>query len=378
MPGWLTVSLYGVACAGLIVVVAVAYGWYRMRTLPDTRNLAQQVEQAAQEALREADLGTVAVAVLRDGRVHVRRFGAQAGAAHDTVRFEIGSISKVFTTLAVHRLVGQAVWRWSDPIWPLLPPEQRPAADDGTTLEMLATHTSGLPRLPERWFARMDASNDPYASITSADVFAAYTAGEGRTRWTEADDTYSNFGFGLLGLLLERRMGESYDALVQRLILQPLGMQHTSITLAEGAAAQLVSGRDHTGAPTPPWTFDALAGAGAYRSTIEDMARFLQAAVDRTPVPALDWDSTWTPRRSASGASVALGWQLDNLSGRPVGIKRVVWHNGGTGGFSSWLGFDPERRIGAVVLAARGGGNDAVDELGLQLLFMASHISFAP
>jgi CubicO group peptidase (beta-lactamase class C family) len=86
------------------------------------------------------------------------------------------------------------------------------------------------------------------------------------------------------------------------------------------------------------------------------------------------WDSTWAARRSAGGATVALGWQLDDISGRLVGLRRIVWHNGGTGGFSSWLGFDPERRMGAVVLAAR--SSEAVDELGLELLYVTSHTSF--
>jgi CubicO group peptidase (beta-lactamase class C family) len=256
----------------------------------------------------------------------------------------------------------------------MLPPEQRPPTDDGTTLEMLATHTSGLPRLPESWFARLDSTSDPYAALTPQDVYAAYASGEGRTPWRNAQDDYSNLGMGLLGHLLERHTGEPYDALVQRLLLEPLGMRETRIVLDAGAARQLVPGRDAEGQPSPPWTFGALGAAGAYRSTIEDMARFLEAAVAQTPIPALDWAGTWTPRRSAAGETVALGWQLDDLSGRLVGIRRVVWHNGGTGGFSSWLGFDPERRIGVVVLAAR--SSDAVDELGMHLLFMASHTSF--
>jgi CubicO group peptidase (beta-lactamase class C family) len=242
---------------------------------------------------------------------------------------------------------------------------------------MLATHTSGLPRLPESWFARIDATDDPYASITANDVLAAYASGEGRTSWRKAKVDYSNLGFGLLGVLLERQANEPYDALVQRLVLQPLGMKNTSIALNEHEASQLATGRDESGKPTPPWSFDAMAGAGAYRSTIEDMARFLQAAAERTPMPAFDWSEMWAPRKVASGESAALGWQLDDLTGRLVGIRRIVWHNGGTGGFSSWMGFDPERRIGVVVLASRS-SSEVVDELGMHLLYMTSHTSFAP
>lgn len=377
MPMWLKVIVWGVALVLVVGGAAAAYAWYRIRNLPDTRDLAQRVDKAATEALQEADLGTVAVAVLRDGRTHVRRFGSQAGATTDTVRFEIGSITKVFTAIAAHRLVGQGAWQWSTPIWPLLPPTQRPPVDDGTTLEMLATHTSGLPRLPESWFARIDATADPYASITENDVLAAYASGEGRTSWRNAKVDYSNLGFGLLGVLLERQANEPYDALVQRLVLQPLGMQNTGIALNEHEASQLATGRDESGKPTPPWSFDAMAGAGAYRSTIEDMARFLQAAAERTPMPAFEWSEMWAPRKVASGESTALGWQLDDLTGRLVGIRRIVWHNGGTGGFSSWMGFDPERRIGVVVLASRS-SSEVVDELGMHLLYMTSHTSFAP
>jgi CubicO group peptidase (beta-lactamase class C family) len=165
--------------------------------------------------------------------------------------------------------------------------------------------------------------------------------------------------------------------LTQRLLLAPLGMSHTTITLEPTVSRQLVPARDEQGAPASPWTFGALGGAGAYRSTIEDMAAFLRAAIERTPVPGLDWDSTWAMRRSAAGDKVALGWQRDDLSLRLGGIDQLVWHNGGTGGFSSYLGFDPTRRLGVVVLAARSHA-EAVDGLGMHLLLIASHTSFAP
>lgn len=359
----------------VLVAGAAALAWYRLRNLPDTRDLARRIDQAVTAELEEADLGTVAVAVYRDGQMYVRRYGAQAGATGDTVRFEIGSITKVFTVLAAQRLVSEGRFRWTDPIWPLLPPEQRPPTDDGTTFEMLATHTSGLPRLPESWFARLDASPDPYAALSASDVFAVYASGEGRTPWQKATADYSNLGLGLLGHLLERHTGESYDALMQRLLLAPLRMEQTTIVLDSAVAHQLVPARDEEGAPASPWTFGALAGAGAYRSTIEDMAAFLRAAIERTPVPGLDWDSTWTLRRSAGGDKVALGWQVDRLSLRLGGIDELVWHNGGTGGFSSYLGFDPTRRIGVVVLAARSNA-DVVDGLGMELLLTASHTSF--
>ncbi|WP_396215180.1 serine hydrolase [Gemmatimonas sp.] len=113
-------------------------------------------------------------------------------------------MTRVFPAIAAHRLVGQGAWQWSHPIWPLLPPALRPAVDDGTTLEMLATHASGLPRLPDSWFARIDATDARYASTTANDVVAAYASGEGRTPWRKAKVDYSNLGFGLLGLLLER------------------------------------------------------------------------------------------------------------------------------------------------------------------------------
>lgn len=374
MPTWLKVVLVVLGVVVALAIAASTYAAWRLRNLPDTRDLAAQIDRAVEKTWRTADLGTVAVAVLRDGRVHISRLGQGAGTPDDTTRFEIGSITKVLTVLAAQCLVGQGTWRWSDAVWPLLPTDIRPGTDDGTTLDMLATHTAGLPRLPDSWLARLDSAADPYAALTPTDVFAAYASGEGRTPWARAKEDYSNLGMGLLGHLMERRTGETYDALVQRLILRPLGMTNTSIALTPEQARQLVPGRDPDGKVSAPWTFGALAGAGAYRSTIEDMVTLLRAAVDMTPVPHLDWRATWTPRPSASGAMVARGWQLDDISGRLVGIRRIVWHNGGTGGFSSWIGFDPERRIGAVVLAAR--SSEDVDGLGIELLYIASHTSF--
>ena len=377
MPTWVKVTAMIVGAGVVIVGGLAAFAWYRMKNLPDTRDLAARVDRAADAALRAHDLGTVAVAVLRDGQVYVRRIGAHAGGAGDTVRFEIGSITKVLTVLAAQRLVDEGRLRWSDHIWPLLPADQRPAVDDGTTLQMLATHTSGLPRLPASWLPRLDASPDPYATLTPADVYAAYASGEGRTPWEKARVAYSNLGLGLLGHLLERQTGEPYAVLVERLVLQPLAMHHTRIALDSAQLRQLVPARDENGGEASPWTFGALVAAGGYRSTIEDMAVFLKAAAERASLSTLDWDAMWTPQRSAAGDEVALGWQLDDISGRVIGIQRIVWHNGGTEGFSSWIGFDPQRRIGAVVLAARG-TPEAVDKLGLGLLYMTSHVSFGP
>ena len=87
-------------------------------------------------------------------------------------------------------------------------------------------------------------------------------------------------------------------------------MQNTSIALNEHEAHQLATRRDEGGKPTPPWTFDAMAGAGAYRSTIEDMACFLQAAAERTPMPTFEWSEMWAPQKAASGESAAFGWHL--------------------------------------------------------------------
>jgi serine-type D-Ala-D-Ala carboxypeptidase/endopeptidase len=278
----------------------------------------------------------------------------------DTV-FEIGSVTKVFTALLLADAVQRGELALDDPISKHLPAEVKVPAK--ITVRQLATHTSALPRLPSN-LAPKDATN-PYADYTVAQLHE-FLAGYELPRDPGTTYDYSNLGAGLLGQILARRAGVDYEPLVRTRIIAPLGMKSTAIKLSDALQKRLAPGHDGLGRRAANWDLPTLAGAGALRSTANDMLHFLAATLryNSSPLsPAMS--SLLASRRptSAPGTEIALGWHITTS---PSG-KELVWHNGGTGGYRSYLGYDPKSRTGVVVLANLS-NNEGVDDIGRHLL----------
>jgi len=276
--------------------------------------------------------------------------------------FEIGSITKVFTASILADMVARGEVRVDDPVANYLPRSVRmPVRERPLTLLDLATHASGLPRMPDN-FSPRDSSN-PYADYSVQQLYE-FLSRYKLPRDPGAAYEYSNLGMGLLGHALALKAGMSYEQLVTRRILRPLGMKETSITLTKGLDARLAPGHDGEGKVVPNWDLPTLAGAGALRSTATDLITFLVANLDSTATPlSPTLHRTHGERQATNDPNLKIGLAWHILS-RPVG--KIVWHNGGTGGYRSFIGFDPVRRIGVVVLCNN--GNENVDDIGLHLL----------
>ncbi len=275
--------------------------------------------------------------------------------------YEIGSITKVFTALALAEMVRRGEVALDDPVQRFLPegavmPGQ---PDKPITLRLLSAQRSGLPRMPTN-FAPRDSTN-PYADYTP-ELMLAFLGGYTLTRDPGARYEYSNLGVGLLGYALSRRANMTYEQLVTRLIFSPLGMRETMITLTPDARTRLAMGYS-AGRPATNWDLDALAGAGAIRSTAADMTRFLAAAMGLTRT-TLDsaFATTFVVQGDAGSPAmdIGLGWHIRKRAG-----LNIVWHNGGTGGYRTWAGFDPSRRVGVVVLT---NSNRGADDIGFHML----------
>ena len=336
----------------------------------DRDEIGPHIESLACQAM--GDPGRVGLAVgviagdeewqLGCGRIDRDRPGRPDG---DTI-FQIGSITKVFTALALADLVGEGVLALHSPVHTCLAPaaRPRPSRARNITLFELATHTSGLPRLPHRirWLALKEPEN-PYASFSVEDLHAALS----RTwlGWPRARRfRYSNFGGGLLGHALTTHSGLTYEQLVTERICRPLGLEDTLVVVPPGKRGRAAQGHGSGGEPVPDWELPALPGAGALRSTINDLLRFLRANLD-PPDSRLGRaiELCQAPQVTVSKTMAAgLGWQIWSLSQAP---GPMVWHNGGTGGFFSFLGFVSQSRTAVVVLS-----NSAVsvDPVGTRLL----------
>lgn len=329
--------------------------------LPQNAEIAALI--AARIAPREGE-GIVAGVLGPQGSRVVAGGPAKDAALTGETLFEIGSISKVFTALILADMARKGEVALDDPAEEYLPAGHHMPARGGRriTLLDLATHTSGLPRLPDNMpFADPD---DPYADYTEQrmlDFLDRYQL----PRDIGAKWEYSNFGVGLLGYLLSRAAGKDYETLLRERITGPLRMSDTSVSLSPGQRARFAQGHDAYMQPAKPWRLAVLAGAGGIRSTANDMLKFSAAALDpKSPIgPAM---KLALAQRRATGNprfDQALGWEVVH----PEPGREVVVHDGGTGGFRSSLALEPAKRRAAVVLA-NSAAEPSTSDLALHLL----------
>jgi CubicO group peptidase (beta-lactamase class C family) len=304
--------------------------------------------------LRRAGLiDRVSVIRIQDQSFALARFGAKS----NTV-YEIGSVTKTMTSLLFAEAVESGELRADTTLGSLLDVHGSEVAS--VTLEELASHRSGLPRLPTRKrdlvriYSAVLRHRNPYTAdlrTLLAQAAAVKIAGAGSF-------TYSNLGAALLGQALAAHAGVSYPELLDRQLFTRLGMASSLAPLsADDLALNAPTGWSASGKREEAWTMNAYAPAGGVRSTPEDMTRYAQALLDRR-APGL---SALEPRWDAgNGRRVGYAWLTDRIDG-----TQITWHNGATGGFSSMLALD-RRHAAAVVILANTVA--ALDEIAIKVL----------
>lgn len=279
-------------------------------------------------------------------------------------QFEIGSISKTFNGLLLAESINAGKVALTDSAASHLLPQDDPAQASlaKITLLSLVTHYSGLPRLPFNIGANPDGNADPYADYNRDDLIEALRQ-HGPTAPVGLTFAYSNYGAAVLGEALANAWGATYEEALQTHVLTPLGMKETSLAMmGRTAPAGLAPG--HAGAAqTGNWHFKVFAPAGALLSSPRDLSLFLQAALGYadSPLNASLTESTKPQMPVESmGGDVGLGWLLAK-----DGDQSAAWHNRGTGGYRSFLGFSRTSGKGIAVLTNR---STSVDKLGFDLL----------
>ena len=276
--------------------------------------------------------------------------------------FEIGSVTKVFTATLLADMVERGAVTLNDPISKYLPKSVKTPTRAGKeiTLLHLATHTSGLPRLPGN-FSPRDPQN-PYADYSVEQMYA-FISGYTLTRDIGAKYEYSNLGAGLLGHILALRTGTDYETLVRTRISKPLKMDSTSVKLTAEMQPRLATGHDAARKPSANWDLPTLAGAGALRSTVNDMLKFVSANLGLKKSPLLAAMQKAHQSQHDTGVpdlEIGFGWHILKKFG-----TEMVWHNGGTGGYHSFIGFDQKKGKGVVVLS---NSTNDIDDIGRHLL----------
>ncbi len=297
----------------------------------------------------------LAVACVTPTTIRTAVMGAGA-----TDRFEIGSISKGLTGLLLADMIESEEVGADTRLGTLLPVS---GALADVTLGQLATHTSGLPtQLPtlgqagRNYWASLTAGNPYDGSVQQrldalSDVQLKAPAG-----------TYSNLGFELLGAALASAADTPYRDLLRQRILTPVGLRGATVPYADAELddADLL-GQTAGGRSADAWLGEALAPAGGVRADIEEMAALTQQLLTGR-APGVD---ALTPKVTADGTPTGWAWITQPS---PSTGRSVTWHNGGTGGFTSFLGIDQERRTGVVILSAVQEPPDETTRAGFALL----------
>jgi D-alanyl-D-alanine-carboxypeptidase/D-alanyl-D-alanine-endopeptidase len=315
----------------------------------------------------ENEVGIVVKIVTPTGDRLISCGHRQAGNARpldgDTV-FEIGSVTKVFTALVLAGMVQRNEAALGDPVAKYLPRglSVQARTDRPITLLDLATHTSGLPFMPEN----APPLNTPAAAKYSSADLARYVGSYQLTRDPGSRWEYSNLGYWLLSEALAARAGDSFENLARKRVIVPLGLTNTDFSISPKMKSNTAQGHDAALKPAPTMSsmaiYSLMPAAGELYSTATDLGKLLEVAMGLHSSPLSNAIKLTLATRRPTGGSEeqALGWTIIGN-----GDDEIIYRDGGTYGFASSITFDPKKRIGVVVLSNQ---NGSVDDIARHLL----------
>lgn len=335
-----------------------AMGLFLMMTAVSAGALNPETQTWIDERVSQGHWTGLSVAVLElddagEASVQYSHFGRLAldsdSPPDERTLYEIGSITKAFTGIALACAEGKGWLELDDPMSQHLPVNARirDPSVAAITLRQLATHTSGLPRLPGNLVPSDPL--DPYRDYDQA-ALLSYLAAWAPSQGLDKGYEYSNLGAGLLGYLIGRAGNADYQSALDRCVLNPLELTDTTLTPTEEQRQRLADPHMN-GAKVKNWSRDILEGAGSLYSTPEDMAQFAKWILNPPEGDAgVAIRASIEPQVKVNqiGGAMGLGWHLRNTD---TGDQPAIWHNGGTGGYASAMMVDPNIGRAVIVLA---------------------------
>ena len=322
-------------CAVLAAGGVIAYGNYQMSKIPDLT-----FEEALAYTARGARNAVITVGIIKDGQASYRVYGEDGKELPAELHeYEIGSLTKTFTAALVNKAVLEGKLCLDDAIGSYLP---LPGGCEYPTVKELLTHTSGYRAyyFEKPMIANFLRRRNDFYGITKEMVLKK--AGELSVDKDSYGFVYSNYGYALLGLVLESVYETDYGTLLNNFAQKELGLTATGISDKSGDLGNYWDWKED----------DAYLSAGAVTSNISDMLSYAQFQLDSAPYFAgchrsLETIQASTDAYSAMGIhmdEIGMAWIIDSQNG-------VVWHNGGTGAYNSYLGFHPETGTAVIVLS---------------------------
>lgn len=333
-------------------------------------NLSNEVITSINRRISEEVTPSMAIAIIKKNGIQYFNFGKTEKNGSDVDEntiYEIGSISKVFTAVLLAQQVLDGDLTLNDNINDYLPADVKVPVmgKNEITFGNLTDHTSGLPRMPDNFTPANQ--NNPYADYTVNQMYE-FISNYKPLRSVGDEYEYSNLGQGLLGHILAMNKNTTYEQLMIQTIAQTLEMNDTKIEFNQRMRDNLALG--HSGNQiVENWDIPTLAGAGAIRSSTSNMAKFISANLGYLNSPLLPaMELTHKVRHKKAGKmSIAMGWHI--MKGKE---GDVYWHNGGTGGYRTFVGFVKETGTGVVILT---NSNRGADDIGFYLLDSGSELA---
>ncbi|WP_294346998.1 serine hydrolase domain-containing protein [Sphingobacterium sp.] len=310
------------------------------------------IDSVAHAYLKQQNTQSLSIGIIKNGQTKTYFYGEAAKGNQSpptkTSIYEIGSLSKVFTAILLSNLVEEGTVTLDQPISLFLPDSLKKNEElSKITFQMLANHTSGLPRLPDN-FGKVDGYNekDPYKTYDKKALYN-YLSGFKNTKNPGEEYEYSNLGYAVLGDIICGLYKKSYDQLVKDIICKPLEMNNTFQVL-ESKRKDTFKVYNKEGQEALPWSFNVFAPAGGLKSTLEDLLKFANAQfkMPQNPLENAMANTRLFTFFLPPDTDLGLAWHMsliDNLT--------VFWHNGGRGGSSSYLALSPDKKSGVVMLS---------------------------
>ncbi|GAA0886511.1 hypothetical protein GCM10009120_51100 [Sphingobacterium siyangense subsp. cladoniae] len=332
--------------------------------------LDMEVEKQVRPYIQLGNTAGLVLAIIDRGKVYRYHYGTvdkrHSELPKSSTIFEIGSITKTFTSLLLAQELVSGKMGLNDPVDNYLPDSIRLIGPHGNPVRLihLSNHTSGFPRLPANIFNGNIDPQNPYRHFVVDSLYSNLVHFRTDTQPGKSF-SYSNYGAGLLGTILEKHSGSDFGKLIESRICRPLLMRHTFVDIPTKLEDTFAQGYNEQGLATGPWDLASLKGSGAVRSTLDDMVIYARAQLGEDNPLQNAIDLSHVPTFAGPGQVMAMGWRIDK-----IGQQDYYHHSGGTGGFRSYIGFDKGRRFAVVILS-----NAAVDvtEIGESIIKYREH-----
>ncbi len=327
---------------------------------PLSSPLDKLVDSASRSYTRLLVTTGLSIGILRNGKNVYYSYGetekGNGKLPNEHTIFEIGSISKTFTSILLANAVLQNKVKLDDPVNKYFPDSIPALVFGGTvvTLKTMSNHTSAIPRMPTNFHP--SDNNNPYKDYDDRDLFGFYKTLK-LERKPGVQYEYSNLAAGTLGVILEKIYKKSYQDLFVETICNPLGMNDTREFIRITDSARFAKGYNEEGKYNSQWDFEALAPAGSIRSTASDLLIYANANLGKGPASlGKAIELTHVITFSDGKNKTALGWHYIK-----PGKDEVLFHNGGTGGYRSYLAVNLQKKFAVVILSNTAIG---VEEVG--------------